>query len=102
MAKITVDGTELEAAQKEIVLKGKLSQIDDVHKLAINQKQCFRRGIVQYFQEEKPLPKKSLALRIVEWLFSSREKPTKSKYCCDKCNMVTTANYIMWARSVYK
>jgi len=101
MAKITVDGAELDAAQKETVLKGKLSQIDDLHKLATNQRHCFRRGIVRYFQEEKPLPRKSLALRIVEWLFSSRDKPKKAKRCCDKCDMVTMRNYLKWVKSVY-
>ena len=101
MAKLTVDGAELEATQKETVLKGKLSQINDIHGLATNQKRCFRRGIVQYFQEDKPSPKKSLALRIVEWLLSSREKPTKSRHCCDKCDMVTSTNYMLWAKSVY-
>ncbi|MCG3147924.1 MAG: hypothetical protein PCFJNLEI_01365 [Verrucomicrobiae bacterium] len=102
MAKLTVDGTELDADQKAAVLKGKLSQIQDMHNLAVQRNQCFRRGIVRYFQEDKPPPRRSWALRIVEWLFSTRDKPAKSKRCCDKCDGVTPAFYMGWVRSVFR
>jgi RecQ family ATP-dependent DNA helicase len=101
MAKLTVDGAELEQPQRDVVLKGKLSQINDMHSLAVNRNRCFRRETIRYFQEVKPAPRKSLALRIVEWLFSTREKRTKAKHCCDRCDSVTTGNYAIWVRSVF-
>ena len=101
MAKLTVDGAELDQSQRDVVLNGKLSQINDMHSLAVNRNRCFRREIIRYFQEEKPTPRKSLALRIVEWLFSAREKRTKAQHCCDRCDSVTTGNYALWVRSVF-
>lgn len=41
-------------------------------------------------------------LRIVEWLFVSRTKPTVTKHCCDKCNGVSKDNYADWARAVFQ
>ena len=101
MARLTVDSTELEDVRKELVLKGKLSQIQDMHTLATTRTRCFRQGIVRYFQEEKPALRKSLALRIVQWLFSTKEKPVRSKRCCDKCDSVTPSNYALWVKSVF-
>ena len=101
MATLTVDGTELDEAQKEAVLKGKLSQIQDMHTLATARNRCLRREIIRYFQEDKPAPRKSFALRIVQWLFSTKEKPARSKHCCDKCDSVTLGNYTGWVKSVF-
>jgi len=102
MAEKTVDGAELDDDQKQSVLKGKLSQINDVRDLAIRRDQCFRRGIVRYFQEEKPARRRSFALRIVQWLFSTADKPKKSKRCCDSCDNVTPANYREWVQSIFR
>lgn len=102
MAKLTVDGAELNSDQKASALKGKFAQIQDMHALAVQRNLCFRRGIVRYFQEEKPPSRRSLALRIVEWLFSQRPNTTRSKHCCDKCEGVTPANCIQWVDSVYR
>jgi RecQ family ATP-dependent DNA helicase len=101
MARLTVDSTELDDVRKELVLKGKLSQIQDMHTLATTRTRCYRQGIVRYFQEEKPALRKSLALRIVQWLFSTKEKPVRSKRCCDKCDSVTPSNYAPWVKSVF-
>ena len=101
MAKITVEEADLDPAQKEAVLKGKFSQISDMHDLATARHLCFRRGITRYFQEEKPTPRKSLALQIVQWLFSTREKSRRWRHCCDRCESVTTGNYAMWVRKVF-
>jgi ATP-dependent DNA helicase RecQ len=101
MAKLTIDEAQLDAGQKESALKGKFSQIADMHALATARNDCFRRGIIRYFQEEKPAPRQSLALRIVQWLFSTREKSKRSKHCCDRCDSVTPNNYAPWVRSVF-
>ncbi len=101
MAKLTVNDAELDDDQKEAVLEGKLSQIHDMHGLAVQRNQCFRRGIVRYFQKDKRAARQSLALRIVQWLFSINDKPTKATHCCDKCDGATPANYMTWALSVF-
>jgi ATP-dependent DNA helicase RecQ len=101
MARLTVDSTELDDVRKELVLKGKLSQIKDMHTLATMRTRCFRQEIVRYFQKEKPALRKSLALRIVQWLFSTKEKPVRSKRCCDKCDSVTPSNYALWVKTVF-
>ena len=102
MAKLNGDEARLDDDQKQSVLKGKLSQIQDMNDLALNRHHCFRRGISRYFHEEKPATRRSQALRIVEWLFAKRDKPTKVKYCCDTCDAVTAANYMEWVRSVFR
>jgi RecQ family ATP-dependent DNA helicase len=101
MARVTVEEAELDPEQKEMVLEGKLSQIADMHALATAQHQCFRRGIIRYFQGDKPAPRKPLSLRIVQWLFSAKEKSRRWKHCCDRCDSVTEGNYAIWVRSVF-
>jgi len=102
MAELTVDGAELDKSQKGKVLKGKRSQIDDMHTLAVKRNQCFRGGIVRYFQEEKVPPRTSLALWIVQRLLSTKEKRPKARFCCDRCDSVGLQNYADWAQSVFR
>jgi ATP-dependent DNA helicase RecQ len=101
MANLTVEAADLDAAQKTAVLKEKLSQIRDIHTLATARNRCLRREIIRYFQEDKPAHRKSFALRIVQWLFSTKEKTSKSRHCCDRCNSVTPGNYAGWVKSVF-
>jgi superfamily II DNA helicase RecQ len=101
MANLTVQAADLDAAQKAVVLKGKLLQIQDAHTLATARNRCLRREIIRYFQEDKPAPRKSLALRIVQWLFSTKEKRARLIHCCDRCDSVTQGNYAAWMKSVF-
>ncbi len=102
MAALTVRQAELDDHQKKAILDGKYLQIQDMHNLAGRMESCFRRDLVRYFQEEKAAPRISLALRIVQWLFSTKEKPTRVRVCCDKCDSVTLANYMDWVRAVFR
>ncbi len=102
MAELTVRQAELDDHQKKAVLDGKYLQIQDMHNLAGRTDSCFRRDIVRYFQEEKAAPRRSLALRIVQWLFSTKEKPARSKVCCDRCDGVTLVNYMDWVAAVFR
>jgi ATP-dependent DNA helicase RecQ len=102
MAEKTAHIAILQDDQRSSVLEGKSKKIQEMNKLATDQTKCFRQGIIGYFQEDKPIARPSLALRIVQWLFSNRERHAKAKRCCDKCDRVTSKNYIEWARSVFK
>jgi RecQ family ATP-dependent DNA helicase len=102
MAKKTAEAAELSDDGRASVLQGKLKKIQEMNRLAIDQTKCFRQGITTYFQKDKFSHRPSLALRIVQWLFSSKERHPAAKRCCDKCDRVTSKNYITWVRSVFK
>jgi len=102
MAQKTVDSAKLEGNEKESVLTAKVSGIREMHDLAAREAKCFRKGILAHFREDKPPPRRSLALRIVQWLFSGSEKQPRSNYCCDCCDGVGSLNYIEWAQSVFR
>jgi len=102
MADMTVEEAGLKGEERLALLKAKYSQIDALHGLATNRGTCLRAGIIRYFEKQQAQHRKSLGLRIVEWLFVSRTKPIKTKHCCDKCNAVSKDNYADWVRSVFK
>lgn len=58
-------------------------------------------GIIRYFEKQQAKHRKSLGMRIVEWLFVSCTKPIVTKHCCDKCNGVSKDNYADRLRSVF-
>ena len=102
MAEMTVNEAGLEGEEREALLKAKYSQIDAIHALATKRGTCLRAGIIRYFEKQQAKHRKSLGLRIVEWLFVSRTKPIVTKHCCDKCNSVGKDNYADWVRSVFQ
>lgn len=101
MAHKTVENLDLDAASKDSIIKNKLSKIHDIYLLATDKRRCFRKEISRYFVGDKPNSSKSLALRIVEWLFSVKRNKTKFNKCCDRCDKVTIDNYIDWTNSVF-
>ena len=102
MADMTVEEAGLEGEARTALLKAKYSQIDAIHGLATKRGTCLRAGIIRYFEKQQAKHKKSLGLRIVEWLFVSRTKPIVTKHCCDKCNGVSKDNYADWVRTVFQ
>jgi ATP-dependent DNA helicase RecQ len=101
MAERTVEEAGLQGMEKDTVLNGKLSQIDDIHMLGTTRSACFRQGIVRYFEEERRPRRKSYCLRIVEWLFVKKVQATQPTHCCDRCDSVTRDNYAGWVKSVF-
>jgi ATP-dependent DNA helicase RecQ len=102
MADMTVNEAGLEGETRTTLLKAKYSQIDAIHELATKRVFCLRAGIIQYFEKQQVKHRKSLGLRIVEWLFVSRTTPIETKHCCDKCNGVSKDNYTEWIRTVFQ
>lgn len=62
---------------------------------------CFRAAIVQYFGEEHSQRRKTLAVRIVEWLFSRSNRIVRAHGCCDKCDQVRVDNVVLWAARLW-
>ena len=105
MAQISVAETDLDSAQKTGLLAGKHSQIQKIHNLAINRELCLRNEIKHYFGAAQPHSRRSLALRIVRWLFFARKpKPKRTPKvdaCCDKRDAVTPQNYMLRVRKIF-
>jgi superfamily II DNA helicase RecQ len=102
MADKTVEEAGLEGEERTALLKAKYSQIDAIHGLATKRGTCLRAGIIRHFEKQQARHRKSLGLRIVEWLFVSRTKPITTKHCCDKCNGVSKDDYADWVRSAFQ
>jgi ATP-dependent DNA helicase RecQ len=102
MAELTVRNADLDPAEMSLALQAKSEGISQMQERANARHVCFREAIVQYFGEEQSQRRKSLAVRIVEWLFS-RSNPTVRTYgCCDKCDQVRGENMLGWAARVWE
>ncbi|MBB4526279.1 UNVERIFIED_ORG: ATP-dependent DNA helicase RecQ [Rhizobium sophorae] len=84
MAEKTSSGSGMDEATARGMLKQRYSQIDDLTTL-IGSKDCFRQGIVEYFEGPKISPRQSLGMRILNWAFSKETAPKRFRYCCDAC-----------------
>ncbi|ACE92266.1 putative DNA helicase protein [Rhizobium etli CIAT 652] len=87
MAEKTANSSGLDDANARAMLKQRYSQIDDLTNL-LSSRQCFRQGIVEYFEGPKVKPRLSLGMRILNWTFSKEAVPRHFRYCCDACAAV--------------
>jgi RecQ family ATP-dependent DNA helicase len=101
MADRTVDGSGLDPEAKTIAIQAKYRGIDEMQKRATAREICFRDAIVEYFGEDRSQRRKSLAMRIVEWLFSRSTQIKQVEGCCDKCDQVRVDNVIEWAACIW-
>lgn len=67
------------------VVERRLKAIKELDKMIRGGGQCFRRSIISYFGEETG-KKPSLAMRLLEWLFSVRLRVKQGDFCCDACS----------------
>jgi hypothetical protein len=52
--------------------------------IARNRDECFRLKLRQQLMgAERP---RSWSLRILDWVFSERQKTDKARFCCDRCD----------------
>ncbi len=75
MARLTVEDSDLDPEGKATALRAKNDGIFAMQERATARATCFRASIVQYFGEQQSQRRKSLAVRIVEWLFSRSSRP---------------------------
>jgi len=101
MAEKTVELADINAPSKAAALAGKLRGIEEMRKAATSRDVCFRGAIVQYFGEALEHQRRSLAVRIVEWLFSRSVRIRRTRFCCDRCDRVGADSVIDWATQVF-
>lgn len=89
MARKTVEKARKEGVSASKFLDAKLERIADMERIASSQS-CFRRELIRYFEGDVPSRHKSLALRLLDWVFSRQEKATRAAFCCDFCNPSAT------------
>ena len=101
MADRTVGSADLDPEAKTVALQMKYDGIAQMGEGATARERCFRAAIVEYFGEEQSQRRKTLAVRIVEWLFSRSSQIKRAPGCCDKCDRVHVDNVIDWAGRVW-
>ncbi len=89
-----------EADARNEALQFKLDAISQMRACATDTRLCFRKEIVRYFGEEQSTTVSPIAVRIVEWLFSRRNRTRRADHCCDRCDRVRIENVVQWASSV--
>lgn len=101
MADRTVAMAGLDAAGKEDALRARHAGIAQMQRCATARGTCFRAAIVKYFGEEPVERRKRLAVRIVDWLFSTSTRLRRAEGCCDKCDQVSVRNVVEWAAHIW-
>jgi ATP-dependent DNA helicase RecQ len=88
--------------QGEDVLAEKYHVIQRMRALAVNPLGCVRAAIVRYFGETSSTGSRSLAERIISWIFERGGRVRSREACCDVCDGVTQRNVVEWAGRVWK
>ena len=101
MAEKTVGSADLDAAGKAAALAGKLGAIEEMRKAATSRDVWFRGAIVQYFGEAVSPRRRSLAVRIVDLLFSQSHRIRRTPLGCDTCDRVRVDGVVGWALQVF-
>jgi ATP-dependent DNA helicase RecQ len=101
MAERTVAATNLDSAGKEQARRAKYADITRMSESATARANCFRRSILDYFGAEQMERRKSLSIRIVEWLFSRSRQTRSVRECCDACDQIRHATVLEWARRIW-
>ena len=101
MAQKTVESADVDGASKPEVLAGKLRAIGEMREAATSRDTCFRRAIIEYFGEVHSPQRRSLAMRIVDLLFSRSVRIRRTRLCCDRCDRVGVDGVLAWAAQVF-
>ncbi|MEO8635625.1 MAG: RecQ family ATP-dependent DNA helicase [Gemmatimonadales bacterium] len=101
MAEKTVNAAVVDVASKPGVLAEKLRAIEVMHKAATARDSCFRVAINEYFGEVLSPQRRSLAVQLVDLLFSRSVRTRRTPLCCDWCDGVKVDNVTDWVESVF-
>jgi len=101
MADHSVENSALGVLDKTFARQAKTDGIKQMQECATARGVCFRSAIVEYFGEAPSWRQKSLAVRIVEWIFSRANRKPRAYGCCDKCDGVRKDNVLEWAAGVW-
>jgi hypothetical protein len=72
MAEKTVETVQSGSAERASMLAHRLRQIDQVSQM-LRSSSCFRGDIITYFEGSERGRRSSLAMRIVQWIFATKE-----------------------------
>ena len=100
MAEKTSEMAGTDEASRAAALEFKLEAIKDMRRIATSKGGCVRTDIVEYFGEVSTRQRRSIAVRIAEWLLSRSDRRRRSRFCCDRCDGVNVDNVdavIAWA-----
>ncbi len=100
MAKHSVDNVAAADSVRDALLKNKIDDINKLAELSFTEA-CFRESIKRMFVAPEVPVRKSLARRLLEWVFLKSERVRSSAWCCDACDHVSTSNYRDWAGQVF-
>jgi ATP-dependent DNA helicase RecQ len=101
MADVTVEQSDLDPAGKAGAGQARYAGITEMSERATARETCFRASIHQYFGTEQSPRRPSLAIRIVEWLFTRSNQSVRAQGCCDMCDGVRSENVVEWAVGVW-
>ncbi|MEO7361554.1 MAG: RecQ family ATP-dependent DNA helicase, partial [Gemmatimonadaceae bacterium] len=101
MADHTVENSDLVVLEKTFARQAKTDGIRQMKECATARHVCFRSAIVEYFGEAPTHRRTTLAVKIVEWLFSRKNRKLRATGCCDKCDGVRIDNVLEWAVRVW-
>jgi superfamily II DNA helicase RecQ len=104
MAKKTSQAAALDAESKALVLEARLQAIKEMRRIASSRRACVRVSINQYFREMPAPQRRSISLRIVEWLLSRSVRLQRPRFCCDSCDRVNVhsdAEVMAWVGAVF-
>ena len=101
MAKKTVELANTDPSAREELISAKYRTIESMRRVAVSNDGCVREAIVRYFGEPPSAHGKTLAVRIVDWLFSRSVALKRTRFCCDRCDGVDVGNIVQWADRVY-
>lgn len=88
MAEKTVEMSAVDEASRTQALEAKLAAIKDMRRIATSKGVCVRSSIMEYFGDTPSRRRRSIAIRIVEWLLLNGVRLRETPYCCDTCDSV--------------
>ena len=104
MAKKTAEMAGGDPESKASALAAKLRAIDDMRRIATSMDSCVRKRVVEYFGESTETRRRSIAVRIVEWLTLRSTSLRHTEFCCDRCDLVNfedADDIVHWTNEVF-
>jgi hypothetical protein len=104
MAEKTSEMAGSDPEAKAAALEAKLDAIREMRRIALATDACIREDILQYFGEVSSPVRKSISVRVVEWLFSRAGRRQRTRFCCDRCdgiNVKAPDQVVDWASRVF-
>lgn len=87
MLNITIENSNLDEVAKKEEYDFQKKKLGQINEYALSNK-CLRKQILLYFKKGLDATKKPLSVRILDFIFSHRNKIVKNKYCCSNCTNI--------------